>query len=179
MADIDKLFGGMAKAEIFGRGNFMGEGLYVVDIKNIFAKDGFKGQSFIAEFTIVESSSDKHAVGSSGSWVLKFKWPATFGHITRFMMALLGYEDTKANQDNPQIRELCERVARAVCGSEAARKELGENYVEGMLNGIRVKLECTMQKTAPKPGQPAGGDFTSYAWSPLPEPEAGTSPAAA
>ena len=165
MADIDKLFGGMAKAEIFGRGNYMSEGLYVVQTKNIFVKDGYKGQSFIAEFEILESNNEKHAVGSSGSWVLKFKWPATFGHITRFVMALLGYADTKANQDDPEIRKQCELVARAVCGSEVARKELGAEYEEGMLTGIKLKLECVMQKTAPGPGKPLGGDFTAYTWS--------------
>jgi hypothetical protein len=167
--DIDKLFDGMAKAEIFGRGNYMSEGLYIVETKNLFVKDGFKGKSFVAEFTIVESNNEKHAVGTSGSWVLKFTWPATFGHITKFVTALLGYDpNQKANQDDPKIRKQVELVTRAACGSDAAKKELGpDGYEEGMLNGIRLRLECSMQKTAPKPGKPEGGDFTSYAWSPI------------
>jgi hypothetical protein len=167
VADIDKLFGGMAKAEIFGSGNFMGPGVYTVKTKNILVKDGFKGQSFIAEFEILESNNEKHAPGSSGTWILKFKWPQTFGNITKFVMALLGYEPTAANQNNSELRELVACIARAACGSDGAKQELGANYQDGMLHGVTLKLECTATKTAPKPGQPQGGDFTVYSWSPL------------
>lgn len=167
MDSIDKLFEGMAKAEIFGRGNFMEAGLYTVETTNIFVKDGFRGKSFIAEFKILTSNNPNHAPGTSGSWVLKFEWPATYGHITKFVMALLGYDLTAKNQADPKIRKQCELVARAVCGSETAQKELGKEYEDGMLIGLQLGLECTVQKTAPKIGKPQGGDFTSFAWSPI------------
>lgn len=166
--DIDRLFGGMAKAEIFGRGKNMAEGLYKVQIKNIFCKEGKNprkpGDSFIVEFTILESSKpDAHAPGSSGSWVLKFTWPATFGHITRFVFAMLGWEPTDEALKNPRNRELAELYARAVCGSLAAKQQLGAEWEEGMFNGIQLGLETMLQSTD------KGGNFTAYAWSPLQE----------
>ncbi len=167
MVDIDQIFKGQAEADVFGRGNYMQPGVYVVETKNLFVKNGFKGNSFIAEFTIIESSNPAHAPGTTGSWVLKFAWPATLGHITKFVMACLGVEPTKENLDNPKIRKQVEVVTRASCGSDTARAELGAKYQPGMLNGIRLQLECSLQKTNPKPGKPEGGDFTSYSWSPV------------
>jgi hypothetical protein len=175
--DIDQLFSGMAKADASGRGTFMKPGLFVVETKSIFVKDGFKGKSFIVEFTIVESNTAEHKPGTAGSWILKFKWPATFGHITRFVYALLANADpelwrpTKENLDDPQKREIAELYARAMCGSDTAKKELGEEYADGMFIGQKLKLETTMQKTNPKPGQPEGGDFTAYSWAPFVEAE--------
>jgi hypothetical protein len=166
--DIDQLYAGMAKAEIFGRGNYMGDGLYVVETKNIFVKEGFKGRSFICEFTVIESNNAEHAPGTSGSWVLKFENKFTFGNITRLVMALLGYANTKENQQNEAIRLEVERVARAVSGSDKAKAELGADYTEGMLVGLRVKLECSKVKTAPNAKNPVGGEYTAHDWSPLP-----------
>ncbi len=158
----------MAKAEIFGAGNYMEEGLYVVETKNVFVKEGFKGKSFIFEFTVIESNNAAHAPGTSGSWVLKF----TFGNITRLVMALLGYENTKENQQNETIRKEVELIVRAACGSDTAKKELGDVYSDGMLIGIRVKLETTKRKTAPTTEKPQGGVHTNHDWSPLPAPVA-------
>ena len=164
---IDKLFEGMAKADASGKGTFMEPGLYVVETKSVFVKNGFKGPSFIVEFSVVESNNDKHKPGTSGSWVLKFSWPATFGHITKFVFACLGIEPTKWNLEDPELRDEAELVARVVSGSEPAQKQLGDDYAEGMLTGIKLRLECVAQKTAPKPGRPEGGDFTAYHWAPL------------
>ena len=160
--DIDQLFNGLAKAQINGRGTFMSEGLYIVDIQNIFVKEGFKGKSFIAEFTIVESNNDDHKPGVTRSWVLNFSKQQTFPDISKFMMALLGDDPSvKANQENPEIRKAGELYARATCGSPTAKSELGAKYEEGMFKGARLRLECTEIKTK------ANTPFTVHAWSPL------------
>lgn len=174
--NIDALFAGMAKADASGRGGSMDVGLYTVETKNILVKKGQDpkkpGDIFIVEFTVVESDNEKHKPGTSGSWVLRFAWPATFGHITKFLYACLANTDpdawaqTKANLDDPAKRELAERYARAICGSDTAKKELGAEYEDGMFLGVRLKLETKLQKTSPKPGQPLGGDFTAYFWGP-------------
>lgn len=166
--DIDKLFEGMAKADVNGRGNYMKEGIYTVEMKNIFVKKGTNpkkpGDSFIVEFTILESNNAAHVVGTSGSWVLKFSWPATFGHITKFVMALLGEDPgIKANIDNPELRETVARYTRAVCGSDLAKKELGADWEDGIFNGAQLKVECSAQTTS------SGGPFTAFAWSPIAE----------
>jgi hypothetical protein len=179
--DIDALFAGMAKADASGRGGFTDPGVYEVKTKNIFAKHGHKGRSFIVEYEFTRSNNEKHKVGSSGSWVLKFEWPATFGHITRFVYALIGLDPAdKKNLDDTAKRELAEKYAAAMCGSEKAKAALGAEYEDGMFIGQRLKLETSMQRTNPKPGKPEGGDFTAYAWAPPgPAPAAGAVAAAA
>ncbi len=83
------------------------------------------------------------------------------------MYALLGHDpNNKAKQADPELRELAALYASAVCGSAKAQAALGAEYEEGMFNGVELKLECSMQKTKPKPGAPAGGDFTAYDWAP-------------
>ncbi len=173
--NIDALFGNMAKADINGSGTYMGEGLYVVEIKTIFVKEGRNpakpGDSFICEFTVLESSNANHAPGSSGSYVLKFSNPYTLGNIAELVIALLGYENSKENQKNSDIREQADVVVRATCGSDKGKAELaelraalGEDY--GTLTGKKLRLECVKKPTLPKNGKPAG-EFTVHKWSPL------------
>ncbi len=162
-ADIDQILSGMAKAEIFGSGNYMSPGLYTVETKRVFVKDGFKGKTFVAEFTVLESNNPKHTPGSSGSWVLKFEWKATFGHITKYVAAILGLDpNDKKVQADPAIRQQIELIVRAACGSDIAKKELGEEYEEGMLEGVQLRLECSTQQTVGKKQ-----DFTVYNWTPI------------
>ncbi len=168
--NIDLLFGNIATTEINGSGTYMSEGIYVVETKNIFVKEGKNpakpGDSFICEFSIIESSNPAHSVGSTGSYVLKFSNPYTLGNIAELVMALLGYENTRENQKDPTIRKEVDLVVRAACGSDTARKALGDGYEEGMLHGIRLRLECTKKPTLPKNGKPAG-EFTVHRWAPL------------
>ena len=176
--NIDALFSGMAKADASSRGGKVEVGLYTVELKNILVKEGRDpkkpGSIFVAEFTFIESDNPNHKPGTTGSQVLRFAWPATFGHITRLVYAILGNSDpeawapTKANLEDPAKRELAEKYVRAMCGSESAKRELGAEYEDGAFLGVRLRLETKLQKTAPKPGQPDGGDFTSYIWSSLP-----------
>lgn len=164
--DIDKLFDGMAKAEIFGKGNYLEEGLYVLESKNFFVKEGHKGTSFVSEFTVVESNNAAHPAGSTASWVINFDNDYIFGNISELVIALLGQENTRENQVDAAFRDEVELITRAVCGSKKAQEALGGNYSEGMLNGIRVKVE-TKKKATQK-----GGEYTAHKWSPVRVPEA-------
>lgn len=176
MADIDKLFGNMVTTEINGSGTYMSDGLYKVKTKNVFVKTGTNpsspGDSFIAEFTVLESDNPEHKPGSTGSYVLKFTNPYAMGNIVEFVMALLGYENTKANQKDPAIRREVDLVTRAACGSDTARAELGSNYFDGILHDIEVGLECRKKPTKPSAKNPTGGVFTTHKWSPLSEAKA-------
>lgn len=162
--DVDNLFAGMAKAEIFGKGSFMGEGVFEIETKDVFVKEGFKGKSFICEFTILESNNPAHAVGSSGSYVLKFENKYTFGNASELVMALLGFENTRDNQANADVRALVQEVTAAACGSEKSQKALGEGYSDGMLKGVRLRLETK------KTGTQKGGEYTVHKWSPIAAP---------
>jgi hypothetical protein len=168
--DIDAMFKGMADAEAGGRGGNTQPGLYQVDINDVFVKKGTNpkkpGDSFIVKFTFVESGVDAHAPGTSSSWVLKSTWPSWFGHATKFVYALLdaidpdgGWDATEANLKDKAKRSTAEKFARAACGSETAKKELGELWQDGMFAGIRLKLETKMGTTA------SGGPFTEHYWS--------------
>lgn len=165
MSNIDQLFSGMAKADINSSGTYMGEGLYVVETKNLFVKTGRNpakpGDSFICEFTILASNNPNHAIGSTGSYVLKFSNPYSMGNIVELVMAILGYQNTKDNQSNATIRNEVDLVTRAACGSDTAKTALGADYAEGMLIGTRLRLECTKKPTV------KGGEFTVHKWAPV------------
>lgn len=168
-AGIDKLFGGLATAEVFGSGNYFEAGIHVVTLKDIFCKEGFKGKSLIAEFEIVSSSDASVSVGSTRSYVLKMESPYAPANAAKLFMALLGYENTKENLTNGSIRKECEVTARAVMGSETAQKELGDIYRPDMLKGARLKVECSLRDTKPSLKSPNGGVWTDHAWSPAGE----------
>lgn len=170
--DIDELFSGMEKAEIFGRGNYMGEGAYDITLKSFGVKKRFKGGTvFIAEFTIDTSTNPKHAAGTTGSWVPKLELPNTFGDIKSLMFACLGLEPLRVPAGDP-LHAQATLLARAACGSEPARKELAAlkdddgqplGLTAEMLIGSRVHLECVQTKTR------EGKDFTRYTFSPVSE----------
>lgn len=171
MSKIDALFEKCATVDVNGSGNYMGVGLYRVKTKQIFVKNGTNpskpGDSFITEFTILKSNNPKHEVGSTGSYVLKFSNPYAMGNIVELVMALLGYDNTKENQQNPDIRREIDLVTRATCGSDTAKAELGPDFEDGMLLDIEVDLECTLKPTKPSVGKPDGGVFTVHRWSPV------------
>ncbi len=180
MGTIDDLFKGMADADANGRGGNTKPGLYEVEIGDILTKKGQNpkkpGDSFIAKFAFATSNNEDHKPGTTSSWVLKFTWPATFGHLTKFVYALLSvidsdgdlikmiessgdWESTEANLKDKKKRQTAELYARAICGSDTAKKELGELWTEGMFKGARLGLETKMGKTS------TGGDFTEHYWS--------------
>lgn len=169
--NVDQLFNGMANANINGSGTYMDEGLYVVETKSIFVKKGNNpakpGDSFIAEFTVLKSNNEKHPIGSSGSYVLKFTNPYAMGNIVEFVMALLGYQNTKENQADATKRQEIDLVTRAACDSDSAKKTIDElraglgNPTYGVLTGVKVNLECRKKPTK------AGGEFTVHKWAPI------------
>lgn len=163
MADIDALFGGMQNAPIFGRGNYMKEGNYLVQITNIFVKPRFKGGNvFVAEFKVLESDNPEQKVGGSGSWVPKIETPNTFGDIKSLMFAATGTDPKHVKNEDSKAHGEATRMAKAACGSESAKAELAKEGIEdGFLIGLKVKLECNVVKTK------AGTDFTRYTWSPV------------
>jgi hypothetical protein len=167
MSTIDELFAPMRDAPIFGRGNYMGAGIYKVRLKKAFDKKSFKGpRLFIAEFEIVESSNEAHKPGTTGSWATKLEGDGAanaFGDIKCLMFALLGRNGRDVPASEGDAHTLVTAMARAVCGSDSAKAELkaqGVQDVEALVSGTEVALECAQVKTK------AGHDFTRYTWSP-------------
>jgi hypothetical protein len=165
--DIDKLFSGMQNAPMFGRGNYMGEGLFQVKITNVFVKPRFKGGNvFICEFQILESNNEKHKVGTTGSWCPKIELPNTFGDIKSLMFAATGTDPKTVKAEDGALHGQASLLARAACGSESAKAELKQTFAQqgidhdGSIIGCEVRLECTQTKTK------ENKDFTRYTWSP-------------
>lgn len=171
--DIDTLFKGMAGAPIFGSGNYMGEGAYLVETTRMFVKPrAVKGGTvFICEFRILESTNPKHVVGTTGSWVPKVELPNTFGDIKSLMLSILGVDPKSVGStdpaENPNYAEALAQhaqaalLARAACGSETAKAELAKAGVtDEIWLGQRVRLECSQITT--RDGHP----FTKHVWSP-------------
>ena len=149
----------MQAAQIFGRGNYMKEGNYTVEITNVFVKPRFKGGNvFVAEFRILESDNPEQKAGGTGSWVPKIENPNTFGDIKSLMFACAGIDAKTVKNDDVKQHEQATLLAKAACGSEAAKKAL--DVEDGFLVGTKVRLECTGITTK------AGTPFTRYGWSP-------------
>lgn len=166
MPDIDSLFAGMKTAKMFGRGNYMGEGLYVVGLEKLFVKPRFKGGNvFIAEFKIETSNNDKHKPGTTGSWCPKLELPNTFGDIKSLILSALGIDPKSVPDDDEKTHAQATLLARAACGSESAIAELKNAGIENWsVVGRSVGLECLQTKTKEQK------DFTRYTWSPAPAP---------
>lgn len=159
MADIEQMFSGMQAAPIFGRGNYMKEGNYLVEITNIFVKPRFKGGNvFVAEFRILESDNVDQKAGGTGSWVPKIETPNTFGDIKSLMFACSGVDGKTVKNEDTGKHAQATLLAKAACGSEAAKTTLGVQ--DGFLVGSKVRLECVQITTK------AGTPFTRYTWSP-------------
>ena len=161
--DIDQLFKGMKEAPMFGRGNYMNdEGVYLVELTNVFVKPRWKGGNiFVAEFKILESNNDAHKAGSSRSWAPKLELPNTFGDIKALVLAAIGTDPKSVTEADKALHEQATLLARAVCGSESAKAELKTAGIDDFsLVGCRVRLETMPTKT--KENKP----FTRYTWSP-------------
>lgn len=171
--DIEATFAGMAKAQLNGKGNYMGEGVFLVETKVIKVKDGYKGRSFIFEFEILESTNEAHAPGSTGSWVIKLDKAQAFGDIKAMIFALamdLDPKTVKSPEQDPETHAKATQLVMAALEPDVAKK-LGVE--PDFLIGLPLKLETVKIKTG------KGGDFTVHNWSPAPVKDAGVTASAA
>lgn len=160
------VFNGMDSAPMFGSGAYFAAGhRYALRTKTIKVHDGFKGKTFIAEFEVLESSSEKDPPGSTRSYVVKLGAGNVnaFSDIKALMFAILGTDPKKAGQpsDNPPLHaQAADAVKCAVDRDYAASKGVAPDAFEG----LPVRLETTTKKTK------AGNDFTVHVWQPAPLP---------
>lgn len=164
MADVESMFAGMNKAEMFGKGTFMGPGKYRVRPKVVKVHEGFKGKSFIHEFEILESSNEKHAIGSSGSWVVKLgpQNANAFSDMKSFSFACLGIDPktVRKPEEDPTSHAVATDTLKAQCDKDWAKKN---GFEEDPLIGRELELEVILVKTQ------KGTDFSRHNWSPTPE----------
>lgn len=172
MSEIDAMFAGMAAAQMNGKGNYMGEGRFLVRSKLLKQKTGFRGRSVIFEFEVTESTNPAHPVGSTGSWVVKLDKPQAFGDLKALIFALamdLDPKTVKSPELDAKVHAEAAEIMKAALDADHARKM---GVAEDFLIGLPLRLETTKVKTS------KGGDFTVHNWSPAEEAAAPTAQAA-
>ncbi len=172
MSELDELFSAMETSTSTQAADFFKAGNYVVAPKSFeFRRGGYKGDSFIARFTVIESNNDDIPVGSTRSWILKLdgakdKKERAFGDIKNFFFALQGMEPSSVppfNKDKEPHQFATILFKAAVDANYATQNEL--DHLEFI--GKPVKLEAVETEYEKKNGG-GKGIFTKHFWGPAP-----------
>jgi len=175
--DIDALFGDMAKAPVYGRGNQAAVGDYLVEIKamKVKASEKKKGQvNFICEYDIIQVFStkdpEKMRPGVSGAWIGNFTQAPLFGNIKELMFAILGKKGSAVPESDVSAHRLVTLMATSACDGPRTsratadlRTEFGIDDVNAIVKGARVLLSTVDIELKDK------SEFTRHTWSPTPE----------
>lgn len=168
MVNVEQMFAGMEKAQIFGKGQYFSEGDFLVRTKSMKVNDGHNGLCFIAEFEVLQSTSAKDPVGATRSWVVKMG-PTNknaFSDIKSLIFALTGKDPKQVGQpeENPALHAEAANLVKAACDPEYAKKV---GIAADVFVGIEVGLHTFLKPTRPSPQKPEGGVFTVHSWTPV------------
>lgn len=159
-ATIEELRAAMRGAQVFGKGQYIEEGQYLLETIKIFYKrtviDGSAKESIICEFKVLESSKPEVEIGSTRSYVENL---ANAGWLSRFkscMLALIGVDpDGKIPKDAEDATTDLYVALRD--DGERVRLGLPENFMAGK----RVRVEGMAGKSK------KGGAVTNKKWIPV------------
>jgi hypothetical protein len=170
MSQVEAVFAGLEKAQMFGSGTYFGEGNFDVRTRSLKYNNGHTGPCFIAEVEVLSSDQaidpatgkQKDPPGSVRSWVVKLG-PTNknaFGDVKKFAFALLGIDSSRVGppEDNPDLHKQAAEIVKAACDPEYAKTI---KVPSSVFENIPLKL-----RTWAKPTR-AGGVFTMHAWSPV------------
>ena len=166
---VAKYFDGAENARGMGGGQyFKGEGKFRLELKRMFVNEGHKGKFFIAEFSVLDSTSGVDPIGSTRSWAVPLtgeRAQYTFGDVKKLVFALTGKEpnDHRDPEDDPKLHAEAVAIVKAAVDPDFAKKN---NLDPTLLIGQQVRLETNAKPTRPKPGQTQPGTFTVHTWSP-------------
>lgn len=179
MSNIEAMFAGMETAKQMATGqHFKGEGNFVLQPKLMKVNSGHKGRFFIAEFTVLESSSPLDPVGCTRSWAVPLEGERSkysFGDIKGLIFAISG-DDPKtvgAPEESPKAHQEAAQMVMAICDADYAKKH-GLEEVASLLLSNQIKLTTFFKSTRPTPQKPQGGTFTVHQWSPADAPAEGS-----
>lgn len=152
-------FKGIGEAEVSRKSTYLKDGVYLLKVKECRIKKMFgKGDSFLAEFEIVESSNPDFKPGISTAWFQKMDPPnMSLPALKGFAYACLGISTAATDKDAVEAREAVDEelstimVKACVDGFEQA-----ENYFAGTL--VRAELITRPNKKVP-------GEFTYWNFS--------------
>lgn len=172
---IADMFNGMDTAPVFGKGQWFGEGKFLLKTKMIKGHKGHNGNSFIAEFEVLESQQQPDAegklhdpVGSTRSWVVMMN-PTNknaFSDIKAFAFALTGKDPKTVGQpeENPQLHAQATQVVKCACDAEYAKTQ---GITPEMFVGRVIGLQTHMK---PKKSNPSEM-FTVHNFFPVAQPD--------
>jgi len=139
------IFSGIETAEVTGGSQYIQPGQHTLKVKSVTIRESKKVADktyFIAEFTVMESSSESHTAGSTATWLVDMAKPTketAYGNIKEFVIALL-----KCNADEVTF-QLCDELVGA------------------SQPGVGM---CVLAEAWHKPTT-TGGVFTRISWSPV------------
>jgi hypothetical protein len=151
---MSDLFDGIEAITIGNQGGTpLTEGEYLVQLEDVIhLKTQKKGEAFIVEYTVVESSDqEKHPVGSKRSWYQNMgNSPVALSEITKFMYALLGY-DSKRDETRikTEVTPFLKGLTQAACRKPYKDSQTGQDVPGKIFNGKGMRLRVTMFRKAP------------------------------
>jgi hypothetical protein len=157
---LDKL----ENAPVFRQSKYIEvEGKFLCQVDAIAGNTGEKGEAFIINYSILESSHADVAVGDSFSSVIILDKPGdanqkmALSNVKAFMFALLGV--AKTPKDGDPMHKEATAIAKA-CVSEDYAKQLG--VAPGFLHGKQIRLQTIIKPQKQNPSEM----FTHMNWSP-------------
>ena len=165
MSNLEEMFSAMNTAKGSTGGTFFDEGVYLVELKDIEYRDGYKGKSCHFHFTVLESNNGV-SPKSTRVWILKLdkskdENERTMADIKGLIFALLGtsLKEVGSPEKNPGTHQQATAMFLAAIDETYAKK----NSLDGKaLIGERANLE--VHKTLTK----KGGEYSRHNFSPAP-----------
>jgi hypothetical protein len=172
--NLDEIFKDMSAGKMQGKGNYMGEGQYLVRAKVLKNHEGHHGKKFIFAFDIVESTNDAHKPGTTGDYVVTLDAPKpekrayAWSDTKSVFFALAMKLDPKsvpAQESDPELHQACAFLWKAsVDTTGKSAEDLGVK--QDFLLGRLVRLTVTKRPTRGQNGGPPGV-FSYHDWAPV------------
>jgi hypothetical protein len=161
MATIEELRASMKGAQVFGRGTYIGVGLYLLKIARVkFQRTMIQGtakESMIVEFEVLSSTCPDHAVGSTVSYVEATKNAGWLDRFKAFLTAAAGVDPY--GKVSPDVEE---EVAQLYCMIRDDDYRTKQGFPDNFLAGTVVACEGTAGKAK------SGSPVTNKRWAPAP-----------
>lgn len=162
MAD---LFDGIETTKVGNKGGTpLSEGEFLLKITDVqYLKTQLRGDAFIVEYEVVESTSAKDPVGSKRSWYQSMaKRPIALEKIKEFMLAMLGYEPKR---DEARIVVEVDPNLKSWTNAACENKALNDQKVRATVRKKAPSVQAKLQAQAAGKAEPTG--FDNVRFSPL------------
>lgn len=152
-------FSKMKKVELSERGEYLGDGLYELEIQRCIVTNSRENKSlFFAEVTVLESNNAQHPKGSKRSWCQNMGNDSAMPALTRFLLSALGV-DHRSSEGKKAFEDIQEKLPETMT---EALEDPKDPACKNSLKGFKVACEVI---TKPKKGDPKSS-FSNHYFSP-------------